>query len=357
MVTTVYVSTPTISLAGEADDSLAQNLLSLTVEETIVGLSWCEARFNNFGFRNGSAGYLYLGRDVLDFGKQFGVKLGTAEEGRQVFTGKISALQADYPRNDPAQLLVFAEDGFQDLRLTRRTRTFEDATTAAVAQQLAGDHGLTPRIDLDGPSRKVVAQVNQSDLAFLRGLARSDDGEVWLDGSDLHVARRPDRDAGTVELAYGGRLMSFSVRADLADQCTEVGVCGWDVAGKEAIEETAEVSALGGELGSDTSGSSILSQAFGDRKERVVRGAPLATNQARSLARAMYLERARRFVCGTGTTDGTPTVRVGGRVSLSGLGAMLDGTYYVSRARHRFDVEEGYRTELDVERAGIGAAQ
>ena len=96
---------------------------------------------------------------------------------------------------------------------------------------------------------------------------------------------------------------------------------------------------------------------FGDRKERVVRGAPLATNQARSLARAMYLERARRFVCGTGTTDGTPTVRVGGRVSLSGLGAMLDGTYYVSRARHRFDVEEGYRTELDVERAGIGAAQ
>jgi hypothetical protein len=36
---------------------------------------------------------------------------------------------------------------------------------------------------------------------------------------------------------------------------------------------------------------------------------------------------------------------------------MFDGTYYVSRTRHLFSVEEGYRTEFDVERAGIGAAQ
>jgi phage protein D len=353
MVTTAYLSTPTITLGGQDDTGLGNNLLSVTVEETIVGLFWCEVRFSNFD----STGYLYLGRDRLDFGTRIGVKLGPEDERRQVFTGKISALQADYPMSDPAQVLVFAEDSFQDLRLTRRTRTFEDATTASVAQQLASDHGLTPSVNLDGPSRKVVAQVNQSDLAFLRVLARSDDGEVWLEGSDLHVARRPDRDAGTVELAYGGRLMSFFVRADLADQCTELGVCGWDVATKDSIDETADSSALGGELASDTSGSSILSQAFGDRKERAVRAVPLATDQARSLARAMYLERARRFVCGTGLTDGTAMVRVGSRVSLSGLGGMFDGTYYVSRTRHLFSVEEGYRTEFDVERAGIGAAQ
>ena len=48
---------------------------------------------------------------------------------------------------------------------------------------------------------------------------------------------------------------------------------------------------------------------------------------------------------------------VGSQVTFSGLGGIFDGTYYVSRTRHLFDVAQGYRTEFDVERAGIGAAQ
>ena len=355
--TVAYVSTPVISLGGQPDAAVGADLVSLVTEETIVGMAWCEARLNNFGYRNGSTGYLYLGRDRIDFGTQIGVTLGAADQSRQVFTGKVSAIQADYPASDPAQVLVFAEDSLQAFRLTRRTRSFENSSTADIAQQLASDHGLTPSIDLDGPTRAVVTQVNQSDLAFLRSLARADDGEVWLDGTSLHLSGRPDRDGGSFDLFYGGGLVSLSVRADLADQCTELGVAGWDVANKDAIIETADSSALGSELGSDTSGSSILSTALGARPERIVRAAPLATDDATALAKAAYLERARRFVCGTGLTDGTARMMVGSRVNLSGLGGIFDGTYYVSRTRHIFDVAAGYRTEFDVERPGIGAAQ
>jgi phage protein D len=74
------------------------------------------------------------------------------------------------------------------------------------------------------------------------------------------------------------------------------------------------------------------------------------------VAQAAYLERARRFVCGTGTTGGTPALQVGTTVTLSGLSALFNGSYYVSRSRHMFDLVLGYRTEFDVERAGIGAA-
>jgi uncharacterized protein len=355
--TVAYAATPVISIGGQADDALGNDLLSLVAEETIVGMAWCEARFNNYGYHNSAMGYLYLGRDRIDFGKQIGISFGAGDQSRQVFTGKVSAIQADYPASDPAQLLVFAEDGLQAFRLTRRTRSFENSSTADIARRLASDHGLTPSIDLAGPTRPVVAQVNQSDLAFLRSLARADDGEVWLDGTNLHLSRRPDRDGGNLNLFYGGGLVSMSVRADLADQCTEMRVAGWDVAGKDAIVETAGSSALGSELGSDTSGSSILSAALGDRTETIVRAVPLDTGDAIALAKAAYLERARRFVCGTGLTNGTAPMMVGSRVSLSGLGGIFDGTYYVSRTRHIYDVAEGYRTEFDVERPGIGAVQ
>jgi phage protein D len=133
-----------------------------------------------------------------------------------------------------------------------------------------------------------------------------------------------------------------------------MGVAGWDVGAKDAISETADSSVLGSELGSDTAGATIMSNAFGDRKERIVRAAPRSSDDATAWAQAAYLERARRFVCGTGITTGTAALTVGGQVKLSGLGGMFDGTYYVSRTRHLFDLMSGYRTEFDVERAGIG---
>jgi phage protein D len=354
--TSTYLSTPALSIAGQDDPATATNLLALTVEDSIVGMSWCEARFVNYGQRHDRPDYLYLGRDVLDFGTTLEVTLGAGDDRRAVFSGVVSALQADYPDGAPAQLLVFAEDALQNLRLTRRTRSFESASTSDIASTIARDHSLTAVVDLDAPSRTVTAQVNQSDLAFLRTLARRDDAEVWLDGTDLHVARRPDRRAGTLDLAYGGNLLAFSVRADLADQCTQVEVDGWDVSGKDAIAETADSGVLGAELASgDTSGSSALAAAFASRTERVVRATPLASDDAKALADAAYLERARRFVCGTGLTGGTAQLRVGTTVTLSGLGGLFNGDYTVTRVRHMFDLALGFRTEFDVERAGIGA--
>lgn len=356
MTTASFVATPGIVLAGTDRPDLADNLLALTVQETVAGMSHCELRASNFGFRDGHTDFLYLGRDVLDFGADIAVRLGPADTGREVFAGRISAIQGDYPHAERAQVLVFAEDALQGLRLTRRTRTFDDASTADVAARLATEHGLTPQIDLDGPTRRVAAQVNQSDLAFLRALARRDDGEVWLDGRTLHVARRPDRDGDRVTLSYGLDLLSFSVRADLAHQVTEVAVTGWDVSGKEAIDERADAGELAAELADgDTSGAAALGPAFGDRVETLARATPLAPDDARALARAAYLERARRFVCGTGTTSGTPQLRVGSTVVLGGLGRMFNGSYRVTRTRHLFDMLLGLRSEFDVERAGVGA--
>jgi phage protein D len=351
---TAYVSTPVLTLGGSPDAEAMSNLLAVTVEETTAGLAWCEITLNNWGIRGSAPGYLYPG-GPLDLGTALAVRFGPGDAGRQVFSGMVSALEADYPPDAMARMTVLAEDGLQALRLTRRTRSFEDSTTAQIADQVAGDHGLTADVDLPGPSRRVSAQVNQSDLAFLRGLARADDGEVWLEGSTVRIRRRPGRDEGTVSLEYGADLLSFGVRADLADQVSDVAVTGWSVADKDAVAESADPQALAAELGSgQRSGSDLLGDVFGPRHERIVRSGPLAADDAQALARAAYLDRARRFVRGTGTTAGTAALRVGARVRLAGLGPAFEGEYYVSRTRHEYDVDRGYRTEFDVERAGLG---
>ena len=65
---------------------------------------------------------------------------------------------------------------------------------------------------------------------------------------------------------------------------------------------------------------------------------PLDRDDARSRAKAAYLDRARRFVTGTGSTAGTPAVRAGVVVTLAGLVPLYNGDYRVVRTRHHYDM-------------------
>jgi phage protein D len=239
--------------------------------------------------------------------------------------------------------------------MTRRTRTFEQVSDSDLFQQIASQHSLQASLDVSGPTHKIIAQVNQSDLALVRERARSIDAEVWIDGTTLHVQSRAARQTGNLALTYGEGLQEFAVTADLASQASGFTVTGWDVSGKQKISHRATSSVITGEAGNDTVGSGILDQAIGTREQQVVHALPLTTDEAQAAAEAYYRRAARRFVTGHGVAEGDARLRVGTRLTLSGLGALFEGKYYVTRVRHTFDTVRGFRTAFAVERPGVAA--
>ena len=341
---------PTISVAGKDYPALASGLLALIIEENVNGLYRCEARFGNWGTIRNTVDFLYFDRSTIDFGKQFMVKLGSTS----IFDGRITGIEAIYPEGGPPQLNVLAEDRLQDLRMTRRTRTFADVSDADVLNRIAGDHGLTAQINANGPSYKVLAQINQSDLAFLRERARSIDAELWVEGTKLLAESRSNRNNGTLQMTYGNTLREFSVLADLAQQRTAMNVCGWDVAGKTTLKHETTDSVISGELNGNLSGASILSSAFGDRKEAIVHTVPLSSQEAQVQAEAFFRQTARRFIVGRGTAQTDSRLRVGNHVDLQGLGPLFSGKYYLAEVRHIFDCVRGLRSEFTAERPGLG---
>lgn len=350
MLPGAYVLTNKLAIDGTFKPGVSQNIVAATIEESIDGLYRCEIELVNFN----AGQYLYFDRVEFDFGVeiQFSVRLGS-QEGR-LFQGYITGLEAAYVDGGGSRLTILAEDKLQDLRMTRRSRTFAAVTDADVMQTIAQEHSLQTAFDsLDGPSYAILAQTNLSDLAFLRQCARRLNAELWLDGSTLRVATRQARATERVTLGYGANLQSFQVRADLAHQCTELSVSGWDVAAKTAIHETADESVISSELNGGKSGSAILQDTFGERKQSIVHTIPLSTAEATAIAAARYREKARQFVTGTGMADGDPQIRVGAILELSQLGALFDGEYYVVRTCHMISIEQGYQTEFDVERASI----
>jgi phage protein D len=353
--TAYYASRPTVLVGGRPQPGLGDSqLLSLLVEETTLGLFRCEARFLNWGPKDDHTDFLFFDRQVLDFGKDFAVELGPPGASRRAFAGRITGLEAQYPPRRPPELTVLAEDRFQDLRMERRTRSFENVSDADVVRQIAGQQGLTAQVDVDGPTYRVLAQVNQSDLAFLRERVAAVDAELWVEGRTLNAQARSRRSAGTLTLTYGSNLQEFSVLGDLSHQRTAVRVSGWDVAGKQALDEEVGESAITAELNGGRSGSAVLAAALAERRERIAAAVPLSQPEARALAEARYRQRARRFLRGTGVADGEAGLRVGAGVDLQGLGPLFEGKYYVTACRHTFDEHTGFRTTFEVERPGIG---
>ena len=352
--TAFYASRPRLRIDGRLIEDLGDSLLlSLFVEESTMGLFRCEASFLNWGPRDGEVGFLFFDRETLDFGKTFSVEFGPPNDAGPVFAGRISGLEASFPQERPPELLILAEDRFQDLRMERRTRSFEDMSDADVIDEVATQHGLQAQVDVDGPTHRVLAQINQSDLAFLRERAVAVDAELWLDDRTLYVQARSRRSHGTATFTYGRDLLEFTVLADLAHQRTAVRITGWDVSAKETIDVEGGSSAIQPELNGLQAGGSVL-EALAPRTERFARAVPLSREEAQALADARYRARARRFVQGQGTVEGSPSLRVGTTVQLANVGPLFDGSYYVTLARHTFDPAYGYRTTFHVERPGIG---
>jgi phage protein D len=349
----IKAARPTIAVGGQDKPSLGEGLLSLLIAENLGGLYRCELAFGNWGPINNSIGFLYFDRRLLEFGKALQVKLGTDT----LFDGRIMGLEAVFPEGQPPALNVLAEDRFQDLRMIRRTRTFTDVSDADIFNQIAGDHGLRPSVSVSGPKYKVLAQVNQSDLAFLRERARAIDAELWMSGNTLNAKSHASRNGGSLPMTYGGPLREFTVLADLAGQRTSVTVNGWDVASKAGLQYEATESVLSGELSNTTSGASILSSALGQRKEALAHTVPLTSQEAQAAAEAYFRMAARRFVVGRGVAETNAKLRVGSYVDLDGLGPLFNGKYYVVEVRHIFDGARGLRTEFTAERPGLGRPQ
>lgn len=338
---------PTLEIGGERRQRLESALLAMEIADSVDGMARAELSFGNWGGADGG-GFQHFDRSVLEFGKAVVIKLGDDV----VFDGRISAIGAEYPDGGPPKVSVLAEDRLQDLRMTRRTRVFENAGLADVARRVASDHGLTADVSFSGPTSKVVAQVNQSDLAFLLDLARREDAQIWVEGKTLKAAKT--RPSDKVELRWAGSLREFRVEADLAGQRTAVSATGWDVADKAALAHKAEEGAVSSEVAGLDGGSAILRQAFAARADTLAHAVPRDAQEAKAIAEAAFRQQARRFVRGEGVAETSSGLRVGATVALAGLGPLFDGDYRATAVTHLFDNRDGQRSEFRCERPGLG---
>lgn len=350
---------PVFKVEGKVQPSLATDLLRLDVESDTAGLTSMRAHFLAAGAgADPATGELrYLDGVVLDFGKAITVSVGPPGAERVIFSGSISALQVSYQEGDTADVAVFAEDALMRLRMTQRSRTYEQMSDADIVRAIGAEHGLTVDADADGPTYDVVQQLDQSDLAFLRDRARRVQADLWAQDTTLSFKSRPRRSGPAVTLVQGADLVVARIRADLAHQRTKVTVTGYDAGQREAISEAAGPEVVQTEIAGGRTGPAVLSSAVGERPVQFARDVPLTGGEANAWARAEMLRRSRAFVALEGTASNVPDLAVGGHVKLERVGKPFEGDgYYVTKVHHSYDLRIGLRTAFRAERPTINEA-
>lgn len=352
---TIYAATPTLRLAGQEDVRASKLIVALAVQEQEGGLSALELRLSNVAsLSSGGAELAFGAGSALDLGKDIQVYLGDEREPREVFRGVVTALEWRFGPSETPELVVLAEDALQRARLARRSATYADATPAEVVNTMASRLALRPVLTgLDAP-RATWAQLNESDLSFLRRLLGALDADLQIVGEELHVSPRGDVRRGALTLDLNDTLICARAVADLSQQATQVTVRGWNPMDGSAVEASVGSGAHVGP-GQGRSGAQVLRSALGgERTEHLAHVSVSTQEEARAVAQAAFDLRARRFVCVEGRAEGNAQLRVGAHVTLAGLEPRLDNTYYVVRARHVWDRVRGYFTEFGAECAWLG---
>jgi hypothetical protein len=217
-------------------------------------------------------------------------------------------------------------------------------------------------------------QAGQSLFDFIDKFVKKLDFELFMDFANLdspdaalevhfepcRSRRTPDQD-NVFTLEYGKNLLDFRPTFKVRDQYSAVTVRGRhrDPQIPEEVRGEASASLLADELfpvdgETLTPAPEVRNHFFPNRPNEPSRpnGGNLDSARAQREAEAGLRKMARDLLTIEATTLGSPRLRPGQHVLLSGLRAPFDGYFYVTQTKHTLN-DAGYRTQIHACRPGM----
>ncbi len=265
--------------------------------------------------------------------------------------GEITALEPQYGEGMIAELLIRGYDKSHRLYRESKSKAFLNIKDSDLAGQIAGNAGLSSQIDATTTIYDHLYQHNQTDLEFLMQRAWRIGYECFVADGKLYF-RKPPAGSASVTLTWGDNLLSFRIRASLAEQVDEVIVKGWDPSSMQPIVGRSSSGQLYPQIGDSKDGAQ-WANSFGQGKVVIVNQPVVSQPEADALAAARLDEISGAFIDAEGVAYRSPEIKAGQWVRIEALGARFSGSYLVTSATHLFS-PEGLKTIFTVRGARTG---
>ena len=390
-----YQSNLTIKIDGqEISKNLKEDILQVIVEESIYQPSMCVIAFQNELASGSQRDKQWRHQDTMKIGKELSVSFnsvttevfGGETDRKEVFKGRIVAVQVPFSKKAQAPIILRAYDNSYPLHLGSRTRTFLNKTDSEIVKDIVSEAGLaigeiqeTDRGDrADSQNDEIyVCQANMTDMEFLLLLARRNGFEFFVQKDKVYF-RAPDGQDALDMTWLSGRSGGGSDRAkNIIDDITvsqtaggqvpQIEVRAWDYKNKQVISSLSDkqknvVTNLPNNINPD--GDRIAGKLGGNSSEKILSVVDFpvsSTKEAESLAQAFCDEIRGQYIQGDAECEGNPEIWPGRTIqlndsNLSNNGNSSDnmggykGKYYVTQTRHIFQPgrERVYTTEFSI---------
>jgi phage protein D len=330
---------PRVSIDGSVRAALEEAALEMEIQLPHSGMSHAELRLLNWGPSSGGQPD-FLFQDIRP-GSRMELFLG--ESDGAAFSGEITAMEERYGDGAP-QLVLLAEDALHRLARQRHNRVFETKSLDDVIRSIAAEAGLQSDSNVSSGSGTWI-QGNESNLAFLMRLLAPHD--VCLRLQDGYLRAR-DHEPDPVPVALNpASALTIRIIADLNRLPVRIDVNGYslesdsEARGSEANVTPAPNGRTGASLLAELGweGAAILPHPFARSQQ-----------EADALAGRQFRQRVGRFLHGEIVCQGNSDLRCGREVQLADVSPRLAGRYRVMVCRHSFDMAEGLRTRIRIQR-------
>jgi phage protein D len=302
--------------------------------------------------------------DLFQEGVGVKISMGYVDALQLLFDGEITGLAPSFPEGGTPTLQVTGQSRLHRLLPGTKRRTFAKMTDSQIVQKIASEAGLTAQADATDVTFEHVEQ-NGTDFDFLQERARRIRYELWMEGTVLHFGKPRDMGGKAYTLVWGRTakafdpemktmpLRSFTPTMETREQVGEVIVRGTNPATGEKIEGKAAAGDEEGKMGGTSTGPAVAKKAFGKKTTLFINEPVTSQAEADERAKAIFNDRALRFVTGRGGTIGLPDLKPGMVVEIDGVGPRFSGDYYVTRTTHSLG-GGGYRTDFSARRNSVG---
>jgi len=326
------VRTVTVKVNGTAlTQSISSLLTESRVSQTIGAANRMELRFNDSDFT-------LIDSATFEIGKLVQVFHSTPSGAEtKVFHGEVVAIGLDQAGSTLHQFVVEAFDMSHRLAHSTKVRSFTKMTYSDIISKICGEAGIQVSVSATTVVHDYVLQTG-TDRSFLDEMALRSGMEWFVD--DQKIVFRPIPTTAGPEVTLGRELIKFRARYSASTHTGDVAVRGWDPTTKKAI------------VGTDTSHSSAPAGASAPSKISAMRAKAKnisnagtfttgalnveTAREANQIATSLANRNASHELIARGELLGNPAVKVGGRLTIKGVGQTMGGDYYLTTVEHIF---------------------
>lgn len=295
-----------------------------------------------------------ISRSGLKIGSKVKISAGApgVETPDELMVGQVTSIETEYDRLG-TRATVRGYDALHRLSAGTKSRTWENVSYSDIVRKIAREAGLSVDMDMTSGQLEHVIQPNVSDLHFIYYLAGRCGYTVAVKDQKL-LFKEPTKasegpSAGTddsmnpLQLVWGQRLIEFHARISAVGQVADVQVRGWDQKTQKALIGKSRSGASSANV---TTSISKLTQTSKGKTYTVV-DQPMATQaHADRLAKAVAEQIGSAAYEATALVVGSPKLKSGVAVTISGVDEDVAGKWVITSARHEFG-NGPYRTFLE----------